>query len=100
MKNLKAVVVATKGKSSKWENKCKDQASTFDQEKKTLEEKVAHLLEKKNALEQYIDFLYLEMNEKLAGKSSKQMKLIFSRVSSTIDFHVISFRQSTTSTRS
>ena len=33
------------------------------------EEKVAHLVEKKNALEQYIDDLCSEMNEKLAGKS-------------------------------
>ena len=65
--------------------KCKEHARVFEQEKKTLEEKVARLLEKKNTLEQYIDDFYSKMNEKLTGKSSDRMKFICSRVSSTLD---------------
>ena len=65
IKTLKAAAVAAKGEASEWEKKCKDQTSVFEQEKKTLGEKVAQLLEKKNALEQYIDDFCSEMNEKL-----------------------------------
>ena len=52
MKALKAdAAAATKGGSFEWEKKCKDQASTSEQEKRTLDEKVAQILNNKNALE-------------------------------------------------
>jgi hypothetical protein len=51
IKTLKAATGVAKGEAFEWEKKCKDQVSAFEHEKKTLEEKVAQLLEKKNALE-------------------------------------------------
>ena len=41
IKTLKAVVGVEKGEASEWEKKCKDQTGVFEQEKKTMEEKVA-----------------------------------------------------------
>ena len=41
--------------------------NAYDQEKKTLNEKINQLIEKKNALEKYIEEFTEEMYTKLAG---------------------------------
>ena len=69
IESLKTAATTVKGESSKWEKKCKVQASALRKEKQILEEKVAQLVEKKNALEQYIEDFCKEMYEKLSGKS-------------------------------
>lgn len=49
-----------------WETKCNTQASAFEKERKTLNDKITELLKKKAKLEQYVEEFGDEMNQKLA----------------------------------
>ena len=52
---------------TEWDSKVKAQAEVYEQEKKTLNEKITQLIEKKNVLERYIEEFTEEMYTKLAG---------------------------------
>ena len=65
--SLKKEVLELKKQQTEWESKLKAQAEAYEKEKKTLNEKVAQLIEKKNTLERYIEEFTEEMYTKLAG---------------------------------
>ena len=59
--SLKKEVLELKKQQTEWGGKLKAQAEAYEQKKKTLNEKVAQLIEKKNALERYIEEFTEEM---------------------------------------
>ena len=63
----KKEVAELKKQKAEFDGKLKAQADAHEQEKKTLSEKINQLIEKKNALEKYIEEFTEEMYTKLAG---------------------------------
>jgi hypothetical protein len=60
-------VIELKKQQTEWDSKLKVHAEVYEQEKKTLTEKITQLIEKKYALERYIEEFTEEMYTKLAG---------------------------------
>ena len=63
----KKEVAELKKQKDEWDGKLKTQANAYEQEKKTLSEKIAQLTQKKDSLEKYIEDFTEEMYTKLAG---------------------------------
>ena len=74
--SLKKEVLELKKQQTEWDGKFKAQAEVYELEKKALNEKVAQLIEKRNALERNIEEFMEEMYNKLAGNLQPLSELL------------------------